>query len=94
MIISYYGAIRAAAGKSGEEVSVAKESTVYQLLRSIANVHGDGFFGEIFEADSGELREDLTVTVNDKAIDHALVLSYTLTMDDKLALFPIFPGGG
>jgi len=92
--ILYFGAIRAAAGTSGEEVKIVVNTALYQLLRELAVIHGDSFFDEIFEEGGASLREDLTVTVNDVVVNHASVAETGLAPGDKIALYPIFPGGG
>ena len=90
--LSYFGAIRAAAGKPEEETEFLADTTVYQLLRNLAGIHGGVFLGEIFE--KNEFREDITITVNDMVVSHADLFKTILKPGDKLALLPIFPGGG
>jgi len=89
-----FGAIRAIIQKAEEEVACPPDTTAYELLRTLADNHGEIFQGEIFAADGESLREDLTVTVNEAVVRHAIINETILKSSDVIALLPIFPGGG
>ena len=93
MRVQYFGSVRAAAELAEEQISLAGGVSVLMLLRQCADMHGEGFRGELF-AESGCLREDLTVAVNGAIMQHAAVDEIILRPDDTVALFPVFPGGG
>ena len=92
--IQYFGSIRAAAQKAEEDAAIAESITVLQLLQRLADVHGDGFGGEILAAGGTALRDDLTVMLNGTILKHEASGDSLLRPGDVLALFPIFPGGG
>jgi len=92
--IQYFGAIREAAKKPEEEMELGPNTTVQQLLQRLVGVYGEGFRGEIFDKSGDSLRDDLMLTVNGTVLSHASAIDTHLEPGDRLALFPIFPGGG
>ena len=92
--VQYFGSVSAAAKKTEEKVDFVPDATVYNILRKLACDNEKYFQDEIFGNDGESLRDDLTVTVNGKAIDHSIISEINLQPGDSLALFPIFPGGG
>ena len=94
MKLQYFGLIRAAAGKSEEEMALSADTSVYALLQRLSAAYGGAFRDEIFEAGGHRLREDVTVTLNGAVIAHAAAGDICPKPGDTLALFPIFPGGG
>ena len=92
--IQYYGAIRAAAEKSGEDMEVPSDTTAYRLLQKLAAVYGEPFHDEIFQESDDKLRDDLTLSVNGTIVNHAAADKIMLKQGDAVAVFPIFPGGG
>jgi molybdopterin converting factor small subunit len=92
--IKYYGAIREAAGRIGDEALYAPELSVQGLLARFADVYGDGFRGEVFKENIDEFRDDLMLTVNEVVADRNSISDICLKPGDEIALFPLFPGGG
>ena len=92
--VSYFGSIRVAANKSDEIATLNTGTTLYRLLRDLSEVYGTGFEDEIFIECGNLLREDVLLTVNEKVVTHNNITELTLMPGDKLALFPVFPGGG
>ena len=91
--IQYFGDIRAAAHKNGEEMEITPGIAAYEFLKRLADINGKAFRQEIFQRD-GKLRDDLTVTVNKAIINHDAAANTYLEPGDVLSLFPVFPGGG
>lgn len=83
-----------AAHKSEEEMELASDTTVYQLLQGLVETYGENFRSEIFQESGERLREDLIVTVNETIIKHVSAAEINLKPADVIALYPIFPGGG
>ena len=100
--LQYYGMLREAANKAEEELALPGEINLYQLLEYLETTYGSDFGAEIFTADSPvlsqiaerPLRSDLMVMFNDKAVAHGSIASVVLQSGDRVALFPLFPGGG
>lgn len=92
--IQYFGSIRVAVQKAEEEAELTAMVTVRQLLRRLVVMYGDALRAEIFEEGSESLRDDLMLTLNGAVLNHANAGDTVLSPGDKVALFPIFPGGG
>jgi len=92
--ILYYGNIRAAAGKSGEEIDSLPGATVFQVLQGLSGAYGDNFRSEIFDESGSGFRDDLMIAVNEAVISRENVAGTVLEPGDALAVYPIFPGGG
>ena len=93
--VGFFGSVREAAGTQGLEVSFDCEKTVQGFLKELADKFGEIFAKEIFSADNPEeLREDVMLTLNRKILHHSKAEKTTLKDQDKLEIFPIFPGGG
>ncbi|MCL2549171.1 MAG: MoaD/ThiS family protein [Symbiobacteriaceae bacterium] len=100
--IQYFGTLRAAAAKAEETYDLAPETSLSQLLQQLASIYDIGFSGEIFATNPAEpieilwdsLRSDIMVMLNDKAVAHNHVAEILLQDGDRIALFPLFPGGG
>ena len=65
------------------------------MLKELADKFGEIFANEIFDAENPDtLREDIMLTLNRKIL-HSSKAEHTILKDqDKLEIFPIFPGGG
>ena len=80
---------------SGSEYLLDCEKTVYGFLKELADKYGEAFAREVFDEKSpDEIREDVMITLNKKILHHAKAHNTILQDNDKLDLFPIFPGGG
>ena len=90
----YFGSIREAARKNGEDIDLISDTTAYQLLQKLAGDYGEDFRNEIFQGGGEILRDDLTVTVNGTIVSHTGTAGIKLKQGDVIALFSIFPGGG
>ena len=90
--IQYYGSVRAAAGKREEEMEASPGTSVFQLLKILAERYGDAFRGELIN--NGQLRDDIGVSLNGTLFRHEMMTRISLQDGDTLALLPLFPGGG
>jgi len=91
--IRFFGSIRVAVEKSSDDLDLFPDTTVYGLLRELSDIYGEDLHSELFD-DSGGLREDLMVTVNEAIVSHENAGEIRLNPGDTVALFPTFPGGG
>jgi molybdopterin converting factor small subunit len=66
--ISYLGLVRNVIGCSEEDLEICAGTTVDQLLRLLADRHGDPFRQSVLKQ-SGELRATAQVCVDDRDID-------------------------
>ena len=92
--IEYLGPVRVVVNKREEEVELSLESTIYALLRRLSEVYGAVFEKEVFEDNRENIRDDVIVTVNGKAIKQLDGVNTKLKVGDVVALLPIFAGGG
>jgi len=90
--IQYFGSIRAATQKSAEELALSPETSIFQFLERLAEAYGDALRGELMA--EGQLRDDLTISLNGSITKHEAAGDIFLRPGDTLALFPLFPGGG
>ena len=83
----FYGSIRAAAGKDGDEIAAAGKS-VYEALRLLPLQE------EIFWPSDEVVREDLTILINGAVAQHSKLKEIKLKQNDIVSLLPSFTGGG
>jgi len=91
--IRFFGSIRVAAKKHSDDLGLTSDTTVHGLLRELSDIYGEDLRAELFDV-SGELRDDLMVTVNDAIINHKNAAEIKLNPGNAVALLPTFPGGG
>ena len=94
MTFKLFGSIRYAAGFSETDIEVPSGITVYQLLRFAICKYGENFKEELFLPGETGLRDDLTVVVNGRILNHSETLTTKLESDTIITLLPVFPGGG
>lgn len=92
--VQYLGQVSAVLNKSREEVEVSSKTTVYTLLKQLADRYGEAFEGEVFEEEGKAVREGLIVTVNGRAIGQLQGIKTRLNVKDVVTLLPLFTGGG
>jgi len=93
--VQFFGAIRAAAGKSGDEVELPPDVTICGLLHGLTDSYGKSFGEELFDENGlSGLRDDVTVAVGGVIVNHANAAEIKLKPGDEISLFPVFPGGG
>jgi MoaD family protein len=92
--VHYLGQISAVVKKREENVEAASRTTVYTLLKHLADRYGDAFEGEVFEEGEKEVREGVIVTVNGRAIGQLQGTDTRLKGGDVITLLPLFAGGG
>ena len=91
--VRLFGSIRAAAGSAGEEVEIPSGWVAYEFLRLLSDTYGAEFRNEVF-LQTGELRDDLSVSVNGVITEHTKLGNLKLPDGAIIALLPTFPGGG
>ena len=91
--IRFFGSIRVAANINSDDLDLFPDTTVCGFLRELSGIYGENLHSELFD-DSGGLRDDLMVTVNEAIVNHENADKIRLNPGDVVALFPTFPGGG
>ena len=95
VLLRFFGSIRAAAGKSNDELSIPSDTTVYGLIITVSDIYGVKMRDELLDEKSPDgLRDDLMITVNDAIINHEKGAGTRINQGDNVALYPMFPGGG
>jgi MoaD family protein len=92
--IQYLGQVSAVLNKRGEEVEVSSKTTVFTLLKQLADRYGEAFEGEVFEEEGKALRAGMIVTVNGRPIGQLQGIKTRLNVRDVVTLLPLFTGGG
>lgn len=92
--VRYLGQISAVAKKREETVEAASRTTVFTLLKQLADGYGAAFAEEVFDEGENEVREGVIVTVNGRAIGQLHGIDTQLQGGDVVMLLPLFAGGG
>jgi len=91
--VRFFGPFGETARKSGDETALSPEEDLFSFLKDLAGDNGERFRDELFNV-SGELREDVMITVNDAIVKHEYAAETKLKQGDVVTLFPVFIGGG
>lgn len=86
------GQAREAAGADGAAVELADGSTVADLLRRLAEVHGPAFARAVQQED-GQITSELAILVNNRNVSLLSSLATPLRHGDAVALLPVISGG-
>lgn len=66
--VHYFAQLRRAAGVAKETIPVESDWTIARLLKHLAECHGDGFRGLVFDA-SGQPQRTLLFAIGDEQAD-------------------------
>ena len=91
--VRYIGPVRIMLQKRAEVITVTSNSSVLDLLKTLAERYGSAFRLEVLD-DQDALQESLLVTVNNVAIGQLKGVDTRLHDDDTVTLLPFFAGGG
>lgn len=92
--VHYLGPIRVQLNKREEEVEVAANTSVLQLLKNLSDAYGESFRKEVLNDKESEVGEGLVITINGVALGQIGGLTTTLKEGDEIMLLPFFAGGG
>ena len=93
--VQFFGPIREAAKKSGDDLDFSPNINVYSLLRTISGVYGERVHAELLDERSPSgLRDDLIITLNAAVVNHESAAGTGINPGDAVSLFQTFPGGG
>lgn len=90
MVIKFFATFRRVVGEN--EVEIPAATDLQQLLITLCQRYGPGLREQILQAD-GQLRYDVIVLINGRAIEHLQGLSTPLQPADVIAIFPRMAGG-
>jgi MoaD family protein len=91
--VAYFAIVREITNQREETVDVKNSTTVLDLLRLIAEKHGNKMKEYIFDPKTDNPRPYLKFLLNEKAISSLNDFSTTLTSDSTLAIIPPVGGG-
>ena len=92
--ISYLGLVRNVIGRSEEDLDVLAGTTVGQLLRLLADKHGDPFKQSVLKQ-NGDLRGTAQVCVDDRDIDELNGLDTRLGEGEQVSIVVgVYPPDG
>ena len=92
--INLFGSLRYTAGTSKTDIDLPSGSTVYEVLRFVADIFGKEFKEELFLHDLSSLRDDVTIIVNGMITRQSDILTGKINDGAIISLLPVFPGGG
>ena len=90
----YFGSVRAAAKKAEDTTELRAGENLLALLQRLSDIHGRDFRGEVLSESGAFCREDLMISLNETAINHAKAGEIFLRTGDTVAVYPVFSGGG
>ena len=93
VIVQYFASVREIVGQRQETIEVDKETNVLELLKLLANRHGDMFKQYIFDSTTGEPKAFLQFLVNEESISTLNGLKTVLSENSKFAIIPPVGGG-
>jgi MoaD family protein len=92
--IEYLGHVRNLLNtKRQEEIEINEDSTMQDLLNTLAKKHGELFKKAIYEPGSPDLKANFIATVNGHLLNQLQGISTKLKNNDKVTIMPIVSGG-
>jgi molybdopterin synthase sulfur carrier subunit len=92
--VEYLGHIKnTVTSRREEEVEVADNSTVSDLLVTLSEKHGDSFRKAVFEAGGTDVKSNFVATVNGYLLNQLNGVETKLKDGDHVILMPIVSGG-
>ena len=91
--VQYFAAIREIVNQREEILEVDQRTTVLDVLRVLANKHGEKFSDYVFDPQTKAPRAYLQFLVNEESVSSLNGLSTALTDNSALAIIPPVGGG-
>ncbi len=92
--IEYLGHVRNLLNtKRQEEIELDGNSTIQDLLNTLAKKHGEPFKKTIYEPGSPDLKANFIATVNGHLLNQLSGINTKLKNNDKVTIMPIVSGG-
>jgi MoaD family protein len=76
-----------------EEIELDENSTIQDLLNTLAKKHGEPFKKTIYEPGSSDLKANFMATVNGHLLNQLKGINTKVKNDDKVTIMPIVSGG-
>jgi MoaD family protein len=92
--INYFGHFRQTFHKRSEEVQIAKNATLHDLLSFLSERSGELFKSYVFDPTNTGLKEDVLLNINGIPSHQLKGLKTQLSNGDQVNLMPLFSGGG
>lgn len=89
--VQYMAQLRAAVGRTEEEVELPDGNSLADLLHQLANTHNAA--RSHFVTEAGQARPSLLIVVNDAAVSAREAATTLLHSDDVVTLLPPIAGG-
>jgi MoaD family protein len=92
--IEYLGHVRNILNtKRQEEIELNENSTIQDLLNTLAEKHGELFKKTIYEPNSPDLKANFIATVDGQLLSQLNGVNTKLKNNDKIIIMPIVSGG-
>ena len=92
--IEYLGHVRNLLNtKRQEEIEINENSTIQDLLNTLANKYGEPFQKAIYEPGTNDLKANFIATVNGHLLNQLKGVNTKLKNDDNITIMPIVSGG-
>lgn len=92
--VEYLGHVKSMVGaRREEEIDLAEDSSVTDLLILLSKKHGESFRKAIYEPGSSDLKSNFIASVNGYLLNQLNGLNTKLKQGDHVVLMPIVSGG-
>jgi MoaD family protein len=91
--VQYFASVRELVGLREETLEVEENTTVLDVLRVLAEKHGEQLKEYVFDSETGNPRSYLQFLVNEDSISSLNGLSTVLEDNSSLAIIPPVGGG-
>jgi len=92
--VSYFGHYGLEFQKRSETIQLSEKATLVDLLRKLAERYGEAFKVYVFDASNPAVNQNVLLTVNDASFRRLQGLDTPLNNGDRIAVMPLFSGGG
>ena len=92
--VSYFGHYGLKFKKRSETIQLSEKATLGELLRKLAEKYGETFRVYVFDASNPAVNQNVLLTVNDASFRRLQGLDTPLNNGDRIAVMPLFSGGG
>lgn len=92
--VNYFGVFRMSFGKRFEDLEIANNSNLLDLITLLTERYGEEFKENVFHPSGDDLRDDILLNINGKPSRQLQGLYTKLNNNDEVGFMPIFSGGG
>jgi len=91
--VHYISLVKSYTDKSQEEITLAEDASMAELLNQIANIYGKQFKEEVYDPIKKEMKSTFVALVNGVLMDQLKGTNTTLKNGDNIILMSLMTGG-